>query len=215
MKVSIYINSKETSREIPINWDQVTFRQFLALEKCGDDIIQVIAMFTGVDYEALKKAKIKNLDEIIAALGFLKRKIEPVIPRNILTYPVPKNLEFEQVQMYIDLKNYVKESKELTPIEQLERYTLYCAVYACMAKHGKYDWTLAEAMKDEFLEAPCTEVMGIGNFTLLRLIGLNLNINLNSQKPNTLIKKLRLVLKIYRLRLAQRLRSLTWRKRLA
>jgi hypothetical protein len=215
MKVSIYINGKENLREIPINWDQVKFRQFLALETCGDDIIKAIAMFTGVDYETICKSKIKNLDEAIATLAFLKKQPEPIIPLKILNYPIPKNLEFEQVQMYLDLKEYVKESRQLSAIEQLERYTLYCAVYACVAKHEKYDWKLAEEMKDEFLEAPCTEVMGIGNFTLLRLIGLNLNINLNSQKPNTRIKKFRLALKSYRLRLAQLLRSLTWKKRLA
>lgn len=239
MKVSIYINGKENQREIPINWDQVKFRQFLALETCGDDIIKVIALFTGVDYDTLLKAKIKNLDEIIAVLGFLKKPMEEVIPVTIMGYHVPKKLEFEQTQMYLDLKNSWSESRQLSAIEQLEKYTLYCAVYTCMQKdaewcgklieelhifdsrqaeellEGRYDFRKADKMKDEFLEAPCTEVMGIGNFTLLRLIALNANINLNSQKPSTRIKRFKLAFKIYRLRMAQALRSLTWKKRLA
>lgn len=206
MKATILINSKENIREIPTAWEQVTFKTFLDLDKCGQDIVKVIALLTQIDYDILRQSKIVNMDQVIAVLGFLNKPAVPVIPKTLLGYKIPKGLEFEQVQMYVDLKNYVTESQKLSPMEQLERYTLYCAVYACMEKHGKYDWELAEQMKDEFLKAPCTEVLGIGNFTLLKLIGLNLSIDQNSRKVISRLKRLRLVLEGWRIRMVSRLR---------
>lgn len=216
MKVTILINSKPQERNIPVCWEDVLFWQFLLLEKCGQDIIKVLSLFTGVDYETLRQAKIINLEQVIAVLGFLNTKLIPTVPKTILKYPVPSNLEIEQVQQYIDLKNYIIEANKLTPTEQLEKYALYCAVYACAAPnaYGKYSWEHAEKMQAEFLNAPCTEVMGIGNFTLLKLAGLNLATGKTSRKADSAVMRLRLVLAGWRIRMVLFLRSLTWRKRL-
>src|SRR5438552_15893148 len=110
MKASIIINGKEHKRDIPVCWDQVTFETFMKLDECGNDIVKVIALVTRIDYQVLAKAHIKNMDQVIAALGFLKKPVAGIIPKTILGYPVPKNLEFEQIQLYIDLKNYLPES---------------------------------------------------------------------------------------------------------
>ena len=214
MKVTISLNGIKQIKDIPLTWDEVPFGTLLTLESCGQDIIKVIALFTGVDYNLLLKSKINDLDQVIAVLAFLKTPAVPVIPKTILGYPVPEKLEFEQVQMYLDLKNYVSEAQGMTPQQQLAQYTIYCAVYACAAKNGKYSWEKSEEMKDEFLTAPCTEVMGIGNFTLMRLIGLKNNIDITSRKASSLRKRLALVLAGWRIRMALFLRSYIWRKKL-
>lgn len=212
MTVQIIIDGQTHKREVPTSWgnpnDFVTFGQFLKLDDCGQDIVKVISLLTQVDYSTLLRSRIVRMDDLVQTLSFLKSKPEPVIPKTILGYPVPINLEFEQVQMYLDLKNYVAEASKLTPLQQLESYTLYCAVYACITKHGKYDFKLAEAMKDEFLNAPCTEVMGIGNFTLVRLIGLNLSIKPSFPKAGSRLTRFRLGLTAFRLRSAHFLQSL-------
>lgn len=213
MKVAILINKQELHRDIPTSWDQVTFKDFIALDDCKQDIVKVIALFTRIDYDTLRTAKIKDMDNVIEKLGFLNKKPEPMIPKTILGYTIPKDLEFEQVQMYLDLKEYVKEAKELPPLIQLERYALYCAVFACIAKHGKYDWSLAEAMASEFLQAPCMEVLGIGNFTLMKLIGLNLNIKTTSRKAGSRIMRFRLAFKGFMILMVHRLRSLILKKK--
>lgn len=215
LKVTIILGKSTIHRDLPVCWEDVTFAQFLDLESCGQDIIKVIALLTGVDYLTLCAAKIVDMDNVISLLKFLNTQPVTAIPKTILGYTVPEKLDFEQVQQYIDLKNYVAESAKMTPTEQLRNYTLYCAVYACIAKHGKYEWQLAEGMRDEFLQAPCTEVMGIGNFTLLRLIGLKHNIDLNSPKVSSLIKKFKLVLAGWRIRMVLFLRSFNWKKKLA
>jgi hypothetical protein len=214
MKVSIYINQQEHKRDLPTSWEQVAFKDFLEIDSCGGDVIKVIALLTRIEYETLLKSRIKDMDQVIAVLGFLTKPPEPVIPATIMGYPVPKDLAFEEVQQYVDLKTYVEDHRKLTPLEHLRRYTIYCAVYACQVKHKKHDWKLVEEMADEFLQAPCTEVMGIGNFTLVKLIGLKLNINPASQKADTVYKKFKLVLISWRKISVHLARWFSWRKKL-
>jgi hypothetical protein len=225
MKVTIIINGKSIEKEVPTAWGEpdnfVPFWQFVDLEKCSDpetkvlDKTKVLSLFTGIDHETLLKAKIKAFDNVMVnGLSFLGTEPKVTIPEKLLGYTMPKNLEFEQVQQYVDLQNYIKESRDKSPSDQLRQYTLYCAVYACSQKYGKYDWKLVEEMAPEFLNAPCTEVMGIGHFTLMRLIASKQSTKPTSPPQNTLLKKLGLVLKSWRLRLAFSLHWIIWSKKL-
>jgi hypothetical protein len=230
MKVSIFINKHEHKRDIPLSYDQVSFGNFINLDRCGTDKVKVMSLFWRLDYETLCKAKIKNMDEVISKLAFLDRRhpllhptqeqpltpelIRQYIPKELYGYPLPTNLEWEETQQYIDLKTYVSESKDLTPIQQLERYTIYCAVYAVKHLKGKYSWEEAEKLAPVFLNAPCTEVMAIGNFTLLRLIGLNLNTNPGSQKAGSRMQRFRLALKGWAIRTVSISRWTIWLKKL-
>lgn len=204
MKVTITLNKQTHHRDIPISWDQVTFGDFLKLDECGQDVLKVIALLTRLDYEQLKKAHIKDLDRVVEVLGFLKKPMTLPDYQSIKVihgYPLPKGLEFEEAGMYLDLQNYLKETDKLTNPKKLEKYTVYCAVYACRHRYGKYDWQLAEQLSPVFLNAPCTEVLAVGNFTLLRLVGLNLNINLNSLKAGSRLKRFKLALKAWVIRM--------------
>lgn len=220
MTITISINGKPFKKDIPTSWDEVSFGELLEIAKLKDEPLEVqkvktISIATGIDYETLCNAKIHGFDDIMVnRLSFLTQPQQVKIPEKILHYTVPKALEFGQVQQYIDLQNYIKSSRDKSPEDQLADYTLYCAVYACIEKHGKYDWKLVEAMAHEFLQAPCTEVLGIGNFTLLRLIASKNGTGQASHHRLTLLKKAGLVLKSWRLRLASRLRWMIWSKKL-
>lgn len=200
---------------IPTSWEQVTFRKFLELDKCGNDITKVIALLIDIDHATLLKARIFDMDKVIAVLGFLNSQAQASIPTSICGYPVPKDLAFEEVQMFVDLKAYIAETKDKTPMEQLAQYPVYCAVYACKHRYGSYDFKKAEALSEVFFNAPCTEVLGIGNFTLLRLAGLNLNIAVSSRPRLTLMQKFRLVLISWRKISVHLQRWFSWKKRLA
>lgn len=232
MKVTIILGKSTIHRDIPISWEQVTFGQFLELGKCGNNKIKQIAFFTGTDYELLRKARIVDIDTVLNVLNFLTVRHELLhiddehpltleiitrhLPKKILKYALPKDLKSEEVQLYLDLQNYVFETGKLPKEEQLARYTIYCAIYACSAPnaYGKYDWEYAEKMKDEFLHAPCVEVLAVGNFTLLKLIALNLSTGQTSPKASYLIKKFRLVLAGWRIRMVLFLRSFNLKKKL-
>jgi hypothetical protein len=213
--LTIIHNNQKQEKPIPVSWDQVTFGQFLKLGECGSDRIKVLSLFTGIDYETLKKSKIIGLDRALAALLFLEKAPEPRVPKEILGYPVPENLEFEQVQMYLDLKTYLEESKGKTPEEQLAQYTLYCAVYAVPHwKQGQYSWEFTEKLAPLFLNAPCTEVMGIGNFTLAKLIGLKHDIKIDYHRRRLTLQVVRLTIKGFMLNIQGCFQRLLLKKKL-
>lgn len=221
MKAEITINKVKVIKEVPTSWDDVTFKMFLALKDCGDDWGKVIAVLTDMDYEIIKKATIKNLDKLLTAVGFINTKTETYIPKTILGYEIPKNLGFETIGQLEDIKLELKAMKEenASMDDQLLKYPLWCAVYACKnwnLKDGEtpqYDWKKAEKMQSIFFDAPCLEVLGIGNFTLMKLIGLNLNTGKSSQGRSTLMKKFKQVLTVWRMRLAFMVRSFTWKRK--
>jgi len=195
MQITIKINGVPTIKTLPISWQQVPFGTFIKLTECGDDYVKVFAAITGLDENLLRKANIENLDTALALLDFLKTECPSEVPKTILQYKVPENLGLKTLGQYTDLKAELKRSANLSPAEALRKYTLYCAIYACDQKHDEYDWEKAEWMADEFLLAPSPEVLGIGNFTLKKLIELNYGIAPNSHLPLTRVKKYRRVLR--------------------
>jgi hypothetical protein len=236
LKLPIIINGKKTVHEFPTDWDNVSFRSFLEIPSDETDIIKIIALILKIDYDVLCRAKIIGFDELVERLAFLKVQPVPRVPKTCLGYPIPKDLGFETVGQFKDLNQYIKEISGLPPIEQFKKYPLLVAVYACVHMdelrckklgkdlglignaaeelgYGKYDWRKAEAMADDFLNAPCTEVMGIGNFTLLRLIALKNNIRPNFPKVNSRWQNYRQVLKSWPMILAVIQRFFTLKKK--
>jgi hypothetical protein len=186
----------------PTRWDEVPFHQFLDIDDCGDDYVKLFALFTGLEEEVVRKASIEKLDDVIEMLGFLKTKVPTPLPKTICGYTIPKDLGFETVGQFSDLREDLKNSNNLTPRQTIEKYTLYCAIYACKEKFGEYDWKKAESMRDEFMNAPVTEVLAVGNFTLLKLIALKNNTRPNFQPRHTLRTKLKRAFLAFRLRTA-------------
>lgn len=221
MKITVKIQGKSHEKELPVRWEEVKFKTFLKfaeLAKEPDDVnnsIKILSIITELDEELLRTALINNLDQVLHILSFMRQEVPKVIPEIILGYKVPKDLGFESLGQFEDLKGYLKESSSLSEIDQFRRYIRYCAVYACADKHGKYDWRLCEAMEEEFLEAPAPEVLGIGNFTLAKLIGLNYTISPNYRRPITRWKRFKLALKRWALHLGLQLRWLFLKRKLA
>jgi hypothetical protein len=209
MKYEISLNNVKVSKDIPMRWEEVSFKQFLELSKAGNDFAKIISVFTDIEPETLRKAEIKNLDKLLTAITFINTKPEPVIPKEILGYPVPKDLGFESIGQIEDIKDELKKIQGQPIEEQIKLYPLFCAVYACKP----YDWNKSLEMQEQFLNAPCLEVLGIGNFTLMKLIGLNLNIGPIYRKPNTRLKKFKQALTVLRVRLVFMLHSFTWKKK--
>jgi hypothetical protein len=213
MKITISLNGVKVHREIPISWDTVTYSQFLQLTDCVNDPVKILTVFTGIEEAVIKKATILGLDSIIAVLGFLRTEPPQLLPKTILGYQLPPDVGLETLDQYTDLKDDLDKAGELKGKDALEKYPLYCAIYACKAKHGRYDWTLAEQMAPEFLNAPAPEVLAIGNFTLAKLIGLNLNIDPASRKKITRLKKFKLVLKAWLTNTRIMAHSRLWRRK--
>lgn len=206
MKITLELNGVKLEKDIPTMWKEVSFKQFLSLLKCEDDIVKIVSLFTEIDEETLKKAKIYNLEIIINLLSFLKTEMDLTVPETCLGYKIPKNLEFESIGQYQDLKLEASTMKD----NDVEKYALFCAIYCT----NPYDFKEAEKKKDEFLNAPCGEVVAIGNFTLLKLVELSNGIRVKSPLRSTPKKKFWRALIAFQKSLAFTLRYYIWKKKL-
>lgn len=208
MKVTIVHNNIQVTKDIPTKWDEVTFQQFIELESCGNDMVKVLALFTGVEESILRKARIVGLENVLKTLSFVtipdyNRKV----PDTILGYKIPRNLEFETMGQYADIKAVV--DKGLQGMELLKQYAYFCAVFAT----NPYDADEADKKVQEFFNAPCTEVMAVGNFTFLKLIALSQPTIPNSHRLLTLLRSWKLALKLWFSRLVFTVRYFIWKRR--
>jgi hypothetical protein len=198
MKGTLNYNGETREIDIPTKWLDVKFRHFAPLVEAGVltpnteiDWLKVFSVFTGLTTEELESVTWANLDALLIGLTFLHSPLPTDIPKTVLGYTIPEDIGFETVGQYKYLREDVQNSADMTPIEQLSRYPLYVAVYACAQKHGEFSWQKCEAMADEFLDAPAPEVLATANFTLLKLIGLSKHIEPGSPQQPTRLKRMK------------------------
>lgn len=222
MKITMTMNGITVHKEIPTSWAGVTFEEFIKLAKC-QTVTDKLSVFTGIEVETLKKAKINNLYQIIGLLSFTETKPEvSKIPEAIAGYRMPSNIETDEIGRFEDLKiesakiKKIPEDVEISReelneiLESVNAYAMFCAIYAT----EPYDYKEAEKLKDVFMKAPCEEVVAIGNFTLLKLIELNNPGLLKPQSQSSLLKKWRQVMRGWLSRLAFTVRYYSWRRKL-
>lgn len=196
MIFEITLNGVKVSKDIPTAWDQVSFKDFLAL---GDNKeLTALTVFTGIDAATLKKSSITNLNALLNALAFLKTEV-PLFkyPKKILDFDVRQDLGFETFGQYSDIKDELDKGK--MGMELIQQYPLMCAIYT--AKQP-YDFKEAEKNAELFMNAPCVEVLAVGNFLLMKLVGLSRSTDPNYPNHLTRLKKLKLALRGWLSRLA-------------
>lgn len=222
MKINLY-TVKDGQRvlkelEIPTGWGQVTFKQYLAIIQAGNDTIKSLAAFTGLDESILRKAQIKNLGAVTACLHFLQKPPVYSAPKSILGHKVVNNLDMESIAQYSDLQAICAKFKPVAdPVKDIDniihnynQFPLIVATYAV----SPYDYTQAEYLAPKFFNAPCTEVLAIGNFTWARLRALKSGIEPRSLRGDILPSRWRLALINWLQTLASTIRYATWKKSL-
>lgn len=196
------INNKEFN--LPTDWDQVTWGQFRQLAKSGNDIASILSVFTGIDVETLRQAKIVNLEHLILILSFINNHpTVDTLPDKILGHQIPKDLGMETIAQFEDLKKAILEAGN----NQFDFYGLYVATY-CVKP---YDWQQAEKIAPEFDNAPCLEVLATGNFILLRLAVLLTDRKTTSLNFRTPLRRLKQALRKLTRLLGSLLRYAIWR----
>lgn len=209
MLFKIELNGIKLERDIPTDWDQVTFKTFRQLTDRKE--LSVLSVFTGIDPETLKKAKITNIDKLIKALSFVKTNPSFFkLPKKILDFEIRPDLGFEPFGRYTDLKEIVETNVD-KPDELLKQYPLMAAIYC---QQGEYDFKQAEQSAELFYNAPCTEVLALGNFLLMRLGALRNSTAKTSLLARIVPKRWRLGFLLLRSRLAFTVRYYILKKRL-
>lgn len=212
MNIQITHHNITVNREMPRSWGDVSFYNFLELAKLGDDVTKIISLFTKVPEEVLIKAKIENFDLVLESLSFIWLvKHEYYLPKTVLGYEIPKNLEFKSTGQYQDLKRIREELHGKDGVTVMLSYPLMVATYAMK----DYSWEEAEKLQKVFFDAPCMEVLAVGNFTLLKLNALNESGKAIFQPVVILRNRLRLAIKSWLINLGSSARSITWKRLLS
>lgn len=208
--------TKISLSKIPESWEQVTFRQSLGIVD-AKDTADILSVFLGLEAETLRKAKIINLNEALERISFLDTTNMPaLLPTKINGYPIPKDLDFQTICRYEDLKRVAQKcipaKDEKVSAKHLENFVSLVGIYA-MPNYEDASLKEQEDFSKQFFNSPCGEVMAIGNFTLMKLTvskvkGLAIFLNLITQ-----MRKLRLVLKSFSARLGFSLRFFIWKKK--
>lgn len=166
--ISCKINKR--SYRIPTRWEDVTYRQYVALLD-SRDITDYISIFTDVPREILKQSEIKGLEIIDQALYFLAKP--PSFPPTPMVGPyiVPVDITIQSTGQFEDLRALLVRAykdKEQKPEVIADLYLEACAIYCQKIRDGKYDYTKVPEMKEELKNYSCAEVLGSGGFFLFR-----------------------------------------------
>jgi hypothetical protein len=211
MKFNIELNGVKVSKEIPETWHHVSFRKFLETAKHKGDLNGIISTFTDIPLDTLKQARIKNFDVLLSCLAFMQKPVDQLMPSTICGLPVPKSLEDEAAARYGDLQEITKQFIKDDDIANLQHYPLIVATYVTPSP---YDCKEAETLAEQIWEAPCGEVLAIGNFTLLRLLASRSGMLNSSHLEGTLKNRLRRATINWLTRLAFSIRYGTWKRSL-
>jgi len=204
---------KKLKVKLPKSWKEVTFGQFIALAKCKSETEQ-LAVFLDIPYEELKDKHIVGLPKFISELNQLNSlPMSTDVPKKILGYRVAKNIEYETVGRFEDMKSIAASIKSDTP-DDLIKYTELIAVYA-MPRWSDHNPEEQKQFAQQFLNAPCEEVMATGNFILMRLIALIKTPQRSYLVPATLWNKLKRAILNWRARMASSIRLFIWKRRQA
>lgn len=214
MKCTFKLNGVSVVKDIPTRWEEVSWSQFIAISKAGDDRGKVLSILSGIDYDTLKTAQISNFTALMQLISWVwATKLDPLLPSKITIlgtnheYPVANNLELTEYDRYMDLDRIVRS---MTDENVLDHFPLICATYAV----NPYKWEDAEALAKEFHNAPCTEVMAIGNFTQVNILGLRNIIPTIALRGDTRLNRWRRAMRHWAEYLAVTLRYYSLRKTL-
>lgn len=200
--------------DIPINWDQVKFSQYCRIIKNKDsDLIEFISIFTGVDYDTVKKAKISQQDlwRIEGYSSFLRQvpNIEP-IPKQLGNYKLPKDPDYTTTEQFENARQVIEKIKQNDNDSLLDAYAKLTAIYYQYLRDGEYDGEKAMSLVTEINNFPCLEVMSAGRFFISLRISSWSGTTLSSLIPGLPLRRRRqdLINSVRRSRSMQRLT--TW-----
>lgn len=165
------------SKEVPTCWEDLTFEQYLKFFELKDDVLQLVAIVTGLDYEYIKKATIVGVDRLFEALSFIN--VHPEIPGYTAIlgpYTIPPNkdgvfdIRFESVAQFEDMRHVIRKLPENDIKAHTAAYADYVAIYMQKIKDGEYDANKVSEVKAEVMTFPAIQVISLGSFFFLKLL---------------------------------------------
>lgn len=213
MKIEAIINGKSRFINIPTSWQETTFKQFVDLEGIdSSDKVLMLEALTGIKKKVWLRSRVVNFDLVERLLNYLSKRLDTTMPKTILGYQVPKDLKVEELGRYEDARLVASTFDEKKIKEYLNRFPEIVSIFV-MPNYLDATETQKDQFAKRFFDAPCGEVMAIGNFYLYKLMQSKLNTDLNLFKSNTLLRRLMLVFRTFRARLGFSVRYWLWKRK--
>mgnify|MGYP003428561396 CR=1 FL=1 len=172
--INFKLNGKTYS--IPQKWEEVTFKQYLDIFELKDDTIQLVSIFTGLEYDYLKNAVIIGLDDILTALSFIYKM--PEFPGSVSECGPFKihnnskggfNIQHESLGQFEDMRAVMNKLPEKDIKAHTAAYAEYVAIYLQKIKDKEYSHLKAQQMVEEIYTYPAFQVITLGSFFFLKL----------------------------------------------
>jgi hypothetical protein len=184
-------------------WEDLTFNQYCEIFKIGGDLLKLVSLVSGTDYEILKKAKIEGVEALVAALAFIKKPAvwtNPTLKCGPYTLPVNKNgtynIQYESLGQFEDMRALMNRIRKESVLKDMQDITPdIVAIYLQKIRDGEYSPDKAQAMIEEIKTYPAQEVVTLGSFFIVKLSNLLTGTPDNSQTTPQSLKKSKPVLK--------------------
>lgn len=182
----------DQSINVPTCWEDLTFSQYMRVLALKDDTIELISIFTGLEHEYLRSARIVGLKELLEVTKFLRVQIDTdklLPPASILGIKLPTTIQLESLGQFEDMRKIMVSGHGADLVQFLENYGKYVAIYVQKERDGSYNYQKAQDLIPEIMQAPALEVMGAGGFFYVTLLSLLTGTNPSSQKVPPAPKK--------------------------
>jgi hypothetical protein len=190
----IYIKHDKGTIPIPENWNEVTFDQFIQLEKADiSDFISIIAVFTGLSRETIENSTKDFYDVLWPVFAFIDspphwekiKKVKRLFINGKYITP-PKKVEFEtfgqRILALYAIRNEDGQYKKLLDI---------VSIYLVRSYYGNVSSELVEELKPHILKAKAIEIVPFALFFFNRLSSVKiygmLNIRMSKSLANLLL----------------------------
>ena len=171
--INFKINGKSTP--IPTSWNDVTFKQYLEIFNIKDDVLQLVSILSGVDYEIIKNAEIIGVEKLLEAISFANQQITfPDYVDHCGPYKIAANSKGQFNIQYESLGQFEDARKIMNGLNgnikaHTEAYGKYVAIYIQKIKDKSYDPQKVEEVEKELQNYPAYQVITLGSFFFVKL----------------------------------------------
>ncbi len=187
------LNGVKKEIKMPSNWNDPTFKQYLGMFDLDGKDESVLALFTGLDKDLIRRAKITGLETVLTSLDFIKDAPEwTKTPELFCGHLMPKDITFEALAPYADCRDLIEKSTDDLKTFA-SNYAKICAIYLYCVRNGyeNYDYDKAMELEEEVLNQPAWEVAGLGSFFITKFSPLKISTKKNCQTEDSLLKRLK------------------------
>lgn len=163
--------------KMPSSWDDVRYDQYLKTFDITPETTttELLSIFTDIDLETLKAAKIEGVEQVLTALSFAAKTMETEgYCKKVGTYSLPGkdkfDIQFESLAQFEDMREIMRKLTDFKSIAQA--FPKFVAIYLQKIRDGEYSYSKAVEMEAEVVKMPAKEVVITGSFFYLKLTSL-------------------------------------------